>query len=168
MNDRISSSIYYIDGHDEEDEWTSSITYNHASTYATAALAEQNAVITSSTLYDHIIPTYAVVDKKMQQPSQQQQHHQQQQQLKQLPTHHAQYLQYNTLIPVTKITNYSNQQEQFQQQQQQLTNKVRIKVIIIIPSTLSCTEIKCHHKLNYKYSSTPYIYMEFINVLIKI
>ncbi|XP_030554224.1 uncharacterized protein LOC115757909 isoform X5 [Drosophila novamexicana] len=86
------------DGHDVDDEWT---TKGHNRAYATAALAEQNAVITSST-YDHIIPTYAVVDKKSGPP-----------------TAHGQYIQYNTLIPVSKMGAYANQQQQHQQQQQQ-------------------------------------------------
>ncbi|XP_023164952.2 nephrin isoform X5 [Drosophila hydei] len=89
------------DGHDVDDEWT---TKGHNRAYATAALAEQNAVITSTT-YDHIMPTYAVVDKKSGPP-----------------TAHGQYIQYNTLIPVSKMGAYANQQQQqhqLQQQQQQ-------------------------------------------------
>ncbi|XP_064551892.1 uncharacterized protein side-VIII isoform X1 [Drosophila montana] len=86
------------DGHDVDDEWT---TKGHNRAYATAALAEQNAVITSST-YDHIMPTYAVVDKKSGPP-----------------TGHGQYIQYNTLIPVSKMGAYANQQQQHQHQQQQ-------------------------------------------------
>ncbi|EDW00773.1 GH20837 [Drosophila grimshawi] len=83
------------DGHDVDDEWT---TKGHSRAYATAALAEQNAVITSST-YDHIMPTYAVVDKKSGPP-----------------TAHGQYIQYNTLIPVSKMGAYANQQQQHHQQ----------------------------------------------------
>ncbi|KAI8123719.1 Cell adhesion molecule 3 [Lucilia cuprina] len=104
------------DGHDDDDEWTTSA-HNHA--YATAAMAEQNAVITTSTTYDHIIPTYAVVDKKSQQQhlQQLQQHQQQTQQMSAVPpTHHGQYVQYNTLIPVSKMS-------AFQAQQQQQANK---------------------------------------------
>ncbi|KAM8713345.1 hypothetical protein ACLKA7_013629 [Drosophila subpalustris] len=86
------------DGHDVDDEWT---TKGHNRAYATAALAEQNAVITSTT-YDHIMPTYAVVDKKSGPP-----------------TAHGQYIQYNTLIPVSKMGAYANQQHQQQQQHQQ-------------------------------------------------
>ncbi|KAL7738116.1 hypothetical protein ACLKA6_006462 [Drosophila palustris] len=85
------------DGHDVDDEWT---TKGHNRAYATAALAEQNAVITSTT-YDHIMPTYAVVDKKSGPP-----------------TAHGQYIQYNTLIPVSKMGAYANQQHQQQQHQQ--------------------------------------------------
>ncbi|XP_067628687.1 LOW QUALITY PROTEIN: uncharacterized protein side-VIII [Eurosta solidaginis] len=111
------------DGRDDDEEWT---TKGHNRAYATAAMAEQNAVITSST-YDHIMPTYAVVDKKsaaaavnhlqqLQHQQQQQQHHQQQQQ--QHPSH-GQYIQYNTLIPVSKMGSYGQQQQQQQQHQQQ-------------------------------------------------
>ncbi|XP_026836682.1 uncharacterized protein LOC6547590 [Drosophila erecta] len=88
------------DGHDLDDEWT---TKGHGRTYATAALAEQNAVITSGT-YDHLMPTYAVVDKKTAPPP-----------------GHGQYIQYNTLIPVSKMGAYANQQQQLQQQPQQKT-----------------------------------------------
>ncbi|XP_073844947.1 uncharacterized protein isoform X2 [Musca autumnalis] len=132
-NCHVTSSIDSIDknpdiipqdGHDEDDEWTTSA-HNHA--FATAAMAEQNAVITSSTTYDHIIPTYAVVDKKsqtqhLQQLQQQQQHQQQTQQMsvQPPPSHHGQYLQYNTLIPASKMAAYGAQQ---QQQQQQTGNK---------------------------------------------
>ncbi|XP_022230550.2 uncharacterized protein LOC111079610 isoform X6 [Drosophila obscura] len=88
-----------LDGHDVDDEWT---TKGHNRAYATAALAEQNAVITSST-YDHLMPTYAVVDKKTGGP---------------LPgPGHGPYIQYNTLIPVSKMGAYANQQQQQQQQQ---------------------------------------------------
>ncbi|XP_061388560.1 uncharacterized protein LOC133323652, partial [Musca vetustissima] len=122
-NCHVTSSIDSIDknpdiipqdGHDEDDEWTTNA-HNHA--FATAALAEQNAVITSSTTYDHIIPTYAVVDKKsqsqhLQQLQQQQQHQQQAQQMSvQPPAHHGQYLQYNTLIPTNKMGAYGAQQQ---------------------------------------------------------
>ncbi|XP_055918673.1 uncharacterized protein LOC129950777 [Eupeodes corollae] len=118
------------DGRDDEDEWTT--TKGHSRAYATAALAEQNAIITSST-YDRI-PTYAVIDKKTAQnhiQQQLQQHQQQQQQLQQqqqqqqasqqqhLHHHHGtpQYITtYNTLIPVSKI-GYATQQQQQQQQQ---------------------------------------------------
>lgn len=97
------------DGHDVDDEWT---TKGHNRAYATAALAEQNAVITSST-YDHIMPTYAVVDKKSGPP-----------------TAHGQYIQYNTLIPVSKMGAYANQQQQqhpqHQQQQQQKVSYARL------------------------------------------
>ncbi|SPP72912.1 blast:Neural cell adhesion molecule 2 [Drosophila guanche] len=90
------------DGHDVDDEWTTTKGHNRA--YATAALAEQNAVITSST-YDHLMPTYAVVDKKT----------------GGLPPGsghgHGPYIQYNTLIPVSKMGAYANQQQQQQQQQ---------------------------------------------------
>ncbi|XP_062134765.1 nephrin isoform X4 [Drosophila sulfurigaster albostrigata] len=86
------------DGHDVDDEWT---TKGHGRAYATAALAEQNAVIASTT-YDHIMPTYAVVDKK-----------------NGPPTAHGPYIQYNTLIPVSKMGAYANQQQQQHQQQQQ-------------------------------------------------
>ncbi|BFG06323.1 uncharacterized protein DMAD_04855 [Drosophila madeirensis] len=89
------------DGHDVDDEWTTTKGHNRA--YATAALAEQNAVITSST-YDHLMPTYAVVDKKT----------------GGLPPGsghgHGPYIQYNTLIPVSKMGAYANQQQQQQQQ----------------------------------------------------
>ncbi|XP_033155127.1 uncharacterized protein LOC117137676 isoform X2 [Drosophila mauritiana] len=88
------------DGHDLDDEWT---TKGHGRTYATAAMAEQNAVITSGT-YDHLMPTYAVVDKKTAPPP-----------------GHGQYIQYNTLIPVSKMGAYANQQQQLQQQPQQKT-----------------------------------------------
>ncbi|XP_017073128.1 uncharacterized protein LOC108109202 isoform X2 [Drosophila eugracilis] len=88
------------DGHDLDDEWT---TKGHGRAYATAALAEQNAVITSGT-YDHLMPTYAVVDKKTAPPP-----------------GHGQYIQYNTLIPVSKMGAYANQQQQLQQQPQQKT-----------------------------------------------
>ncbi|XP_039227922.1 uncharacterized protein LOC6530808 isoform X2 [Drosophila yakuba] len=88
------------DGHDLDDEWT---TKGHGRTYATAAMAEQNAVITSGT-YDHLMPTYAVVDKKTAPPP-----------------GHGQYIQYNTLIPVSKMGAYGNQQQQLQQQPQQKT-----------------------------------------------
>ncbi|KAH8279276.1 hypothetical protein KR026_005389 [Drosophila bipectinata] len=81
------------DGHDVDDEWT---TKGHGRTYATAALAEQNAVITSGT-YDHLMPTYAVVDKKTGPPP-----------------GHGPYIQYNTLIPVSKMGAYANQQQQQQ------------------------------------------------------
>lgn len=64
-------------------------------------MAEQNAVITSGT-YDHLMPTYAVVDKKTAPPP-----------------GHGQYIQYNTLIPVSKMGAYANQQQQLQQQPQQ-------------------------------------------------
>ncbi|XP_019891154.1 hemicentin-1 isoform X3 [Musca domestica] len=123
-NCHVTSSIDSIDknpdiipqdGHDEDDEWTTNA-HNHA--FATAALAEQNAVITSSTTYDHIIPTYAVVDKKsqtqhLQQLQQQQQHQQQTQQMsvQPPPSHHGQYLQYNTLIPTNKMGAYGAQQQ---------------------------------------------------------
>ncbi|XP_070069739.1 uncharacterized protein side-VIII isoform X2 [Drosophila takahashii] len=86
-----------LDGHDLDDEWT---TKGHGRAYATAALAEQNAVITSGT-YDHLMPTYAVVDKKTGPPP-----------------GHGQYIQYNTLIPVSKMGAYANQQQQQQLQQQ--------------------------------------------------
>ncbi|XP_017073129.1 uncharacterized protein LOC108109202 isoform X3 [Drosophila eugracilis] len=89
-----------LDGHDLDDEWT---TKGHGRAYATAALAEQNAVITSGT-YDHLMPTYAVVDKKTAPPP-----------------GHGQYIQYNTLIPVSKMGAYANQQQQLQQQPQQKT-----------------------------------------------
>ncbi|XP_023033100.1 uncharacterized protein LOC6638446 isoform X2 [Drosophila willistoni] len=89
------------DGHDVDDEWT---TKGHNRAYATAAMAEQNAVITSST-YDHLMPTYAVVDKKTAAGQQ--------------AAAAAQYIQYNTLIPVNKMGAYANQQQQLQQQQQQ-------------------------------------------------
>ncbi|XP_043642787.1 uncharacterized protein LOC122612940 isoform X1 [Drosophila teissieri] len=89
-----------LDGHDLDDEWT---TKGHGRTYATAAMAEQNAVITSGT-YDHLMPTYAVVDKKTAPPP-----------------GHGQYIQYNTLIPVSKMGAYANQQQQLQQQPQQKT-----------------------------------------------
>ncbi|XP_039227926.1 neural cell adhesion molecule 2 isoform X6 [Drosophila yakuba] len=89
-----------LDGHDLDDEWT---TKGHGRTYATAAMAEQNAVITSGT-YDHLMPTYAVVDKKTAPPP-----------------GHGQYIQYNTLIPVSKMGAYGNQQQQLQQQPQQKT-----------------------------------------------
>ncbi|KAM7345206.1 sidestep VIII [Cochliomyia hominivorax] len=92
------------DGHDEDDEWTTSA-HNHA--YATAAMAEQNAIITSSTSYDHVVPTYAVVDKMSQQQ------HLQQQSTAQAP-HHSQYVQYNTLIPVSKMSAFQAQQQQQQ------------------------------------------------------
>ncbi|XP_059224588.1 uncharacterized protein LOC106093722 isoform X3 [Stomoxys calcitrans] len=124
-NCHVTSSIDSIDknpdiipqdGHDEDDEWTTSA-HNHA--FATAALAEQNAVITSSTTYDHIIPTYAVVDKKsqaqhLQQLQQQQQHQQQTQQMsvQPPPSHHGQYVQYNTLIPASKMGAFAAQQQQ--------------------------------------------------------
>ncbi|XP_034651461.1 uncharacterized protein LOC117890622 isoform X7 [Drosophila subobscura] len=89
------------DGHDVDDEWTTTKGHNRA--YATAALAEQNAVITSST-YDHLMPTYAVVDKKT----------------GGLPPGsghgHGPYIQYNTLIPVSKMGAYASQQQQQQQQ----------------------------------------------------
>ncbi|XP_033233833.1 uncharacterized protein side-VIII isoform X1 [Drosophila pseudoobscura] len=85
-----------LDGHDVDDEWT---TKGHSRAYATAALAEQNAVITSST-YDHLMPTYAVVDKKTGGP----------------PPGHGPYIQYNTLIPVSKMGAYANQHQQQQQQ----------------------------------------------------
>ncbi|XP_043947970.1 uncharacterized protein LOC108029676 isoform X2 [Drosophila biarmipes] len=88
------------DGHDLDDEWT---TKGHGRAYATAALAEQNAVITSGT-YDHLMPTYAVVDKKTGPPP-----------------GHGPYIQYNTLIPVSKMGAYANQQQQLQQQPQQKT-----------------------------------------------
>nr|XP_016929743.1 uncharacterized protein LOC108009696 isoform X7 [Drosophila suzukii] len=88
------------DGHDLDDEWT---TKGHGRAYATAAMAEQNAVITSGT-YDHLMPTYAVVDKKTGPP----------------PAH-GPYIQYNTLIPVSKMGAYANQQQQLQQQPQQKT-----------------------------------------------
>ena len=69
-------------------------------------MAEQNAVITSPSNYDHIIPTYAVVDKKSQQ----------QQQTQQMsaapPPHHGQYVQYNTLIPVSKMNAFQAQHQQ--------------------------------------------------------
>ncbi|XP_034651457.1 uncharacterized protein LOC117890622 isoform X3 [Drosophila subobscura] len=90
-----------LDGHDVDDEWTTTKGHNRA--YATAALAEQNAVITSST-YDHLMPTYAVVDKKT----------------GGLPPGsghgHGPYIQYNTLIPVSKMGAYASQQQQQQQQ----------------------------------------------------
>ncbi|XP_016929738.3 uncharacterized protein side-VIII isoform X3 [Drosophila suzukii] len=89
-----------LDGHDLDDEWT---TKGHGRAYATAAMAEQNAVITSGT-YDHLMPTYAVVDKKTGPP----------------PAH-GPYIQYNTLIPVSKMGAYANQQQQLQQQPQQKT-----------------------------------------------
>jgi len=99
INISISISIWHsTDGHDVDDEWT---TKGHNRAYATAALAEQNAVITSTT-YDHIMPTYAVVDKKSGPP-----------------TAHGQYIQYNTLIPVSKMGAYANQQQHQQQHQQQ-------------------------------------------------
>lgn len=84
-------------------------------------MAEQNAVITSSTNYDHIIPTYAVVDKKsqqhLQQLQQQQQHQQQTQQLSAAPpSHHNQYVQYNTLIPVSKMNAFQAHSHPQQQQ----------------------------------------------------
>ncbi|XP_017150581.1 uncharacterized protein LOC108160840 isoform X6 [Drosophila miranda] len=85
-----------LDGHDVDDEWT---TKGHSRAYATAALAEQNAVITSST-YDHLMPTYAVVDKKTGGP----------------PPGHGPYIQYNSLIPVSKMGAYANQHQQQQQQ----------------------------------------------------
>ncbi|KAH8402332.1 hypothetical protein KR009_011424, partial [Drosophila setifemur] len=85
------------DGHDLDDEWT---TKGHGRTYATAAMAEQNAVITTGT-YDHLMPTYAVVDKKTAPPP-----------------GHGPYIQYNTLIPVSKMGAYANQQQQQQLQQQ--------------------------------------------------
>ncbi|KPU75856.1 uncharacterized protein Dana_GF12266, isoform D [Drosophila ananassae] len=88
------------DGHDVDDEWT---TKGHGRTYATAALAEQNAVITSGT-YDHLMPTYAVVDKKTGPPP-----------------GHGPYIQYNTLIPVSKMGAYANQQQQQQQPPPQKT-----------------------------------------------
>uniref|UniRef100_A0A6P4EXX6 Uncharacterized protein LOC108045232 n=1 Tax=Drosophila rhopaloa TaxID=1041015 RepID=A0A6P4EXX6_DRORH len=89
------------DGHDLDDEWT---TKGHGRAYATAAMAEQNAVITSGT-YDHLMPTYAVVDKKTAPPP-----------------GHGPYIQYNTLIPVSKMGAYANQQQQqLQQQPQQKT-----------------------------------------------
>ncbi|XP_037715311.1 uncharacterized protein LOC119550586 isoform X2 [Drosophila subpulchrella] len=88
------------DGHELDDEWT---TKGHGRAYATAAMAEQNAVITSGT-YDHLMPTYAVVDKKTGPP----------------PAH-GPYIQYNTLIPVSKMGAYANQQQQLQQQPQQKT-----------------------------------------------
>ncbi|XP_075166853.1 sidestep VIII isoform X3 [Haematobia irritans] len=129
-NCHVTSSIDSIDknpdiipqdGHDEDDEWTTSA-HNHA--FATAALAEQNAVITSSTTYDHIIPTYAVVDKKsqaqhLQQLQQQQQHQQQTQQMsvQPPPSHHGQYVQYNTLIPASKMGAFTAAQQQQQHQQ---------------------------------------------------
>ncbi|XP_055382448.1 uncharacterized protein LOC129612717 [Condylostylus longicornis] len=101
------------DDRDEDDEWT---TKGNNRAYATAALAEQNAIVTST--YDRI--TYGLIDKKavqnhLQQQQQQQQlqnhHHQQQQQ--QAHHHHQipppQYITtYNTLIPVSKI-GYSTQ-----------------------------------------------------------
>ncbi|XP_037944821.1 uncharacterized protein LOC119677515 isoform X2 [Teleopsis dalmanni] len=87
------------DGRDDDDEWT---TKGHNRAYATAALAEQNAVITSTT-YDHIVPTYAVVDKKSQSHLQLLQQQQQ---------HHGQYVQYSTLIPASKIAAYPAQQPQ--------------------------------------------------------
>ncbi|KPU75855.1 uncharacterized protein Dana_GF12266, isoform C [Drosophila ananassae] len=89
-----------LDGHDVDDEWT---TKGHGRTYATAALAEQNAVITSGT-YDHLMPTYAVVDKKTGPPP-----------------GHGPYIQYNTLIPVSKMGAYANQQQQQQQPPPQKT-----------------------------------------------
>ncbi|XP_041563249.1 uncharacterized protein LOC108143469 isoform X4 [Drosophila elegans] len=90
-----------LDGHDlVDDEWT---TKGHGRAYATAAMAEQNAVITSGT-YDHLMPTYAVVDKKTGPPP-----------------GHGPYIQYNTLIPVSKMGAYANQQQQQQQQPQQKT-----------------------------------------------
>ncbi|XP_037715313.1 uncharacterized protein LOC119550586 isoform X4 [Drosophila subpulchrella] len=89
-----------LDGHELDDEWT---TKGHGRAYATAAMAEQNAVITSGT-YDHLMPTYAVVDKKTGPP----------------PAH-GPYIQYNTLIPVSKMGAYANQQQQLQQQPQQKT-----------------------------------------------
>ncbi|XP_044317434.1 uncharacterized protein LOC108043645 isoform X3 [Drosophila rhopaloa] len=89
-----------LDGHDLDDEWT---TKGHGRAYATAAMAEQNAVITSGT-YDHLMPTYAVVDKKTAPPP-----------------GHGPYIQYNTLIPVSKMGAYANQQQQLQQQPQQKT-----------------------------------------------
>ncbi|XP_023158899.1 hemicentin-1 isoform X2 [Ceratitis capitata] len=103
------------DGRDDDEEWT---TKGHNRAYATAALAEQNAVITSST-YDHLMPTYAVVDKKsaanhLQQLQQQQLQQQQQQQ----PPPHGQYIHYNALIPVSKMGGYAQQQQQQQQHQQ--------------------------------------------------
>lgn len=94
----VCVGVCVADGHDVDDEWT---TKGHNRAYATAALAEQNAVITSST-YDHIMPTYAVVDKKSGPP-----------------TAHGQYIQYNTLIPVSKMGAYANQQQQQQHPQQQ-------------------------------------------------
>ncbi|XP_053964212.1 hemicentin-1, partial [Anastrepha ludens] len=104
------------DGRDDDEEWT---TKGHNRAYATAALAEQNAVITSSS-YDHINPTYAVVDKKsaanhLQQLQQQQQQHQQQLP----PPSHGQYIHYNALIPVSKMGGYAQQQQQQQSMQQQ-------------------------------------------------
>lgn len=83
-------------------------------------MAEQNAVITSTT-YDHIVPTYAVVDKKSQ-------NHLQQLQQQQLQAAHGPYIQYNTLIPVGKMTAYASQSAAVaaaqQQQPQQTLNKV--------------------------------------------
>ena len=119
---------FALDGRDDDDEWT---TKGHNRAYATAALAEQNAVITSST-YDHIVPTYAIVDKKTQQN-----HLQQLQQLQQQQQAHVPYIQYNTLIPVGKMSAAAaayasqaqaaqQQQQQQQSQQQQPLNKVNL------------------------------------------
>ncbi|KAL5287698.1 hypothetical protein ACFFRR_008543 [Megaselia abdita] len=87
------------DGRDEEDEWISKV---HNRAFTTAALAEQNAVITSSA-YDRI--PYAVIEK---------QNHIQHQH----PPHPQYITTYSTLIPVSKM----GLQQQQQQQQQQKTD----------------------------------------------
>ncbi|XP_036334118.1 hemicentin-1 [Rhagoletis pomonella] len=100
------------DGRDDDEEWT---TKGHNRAYATAALAEQNAVITSSS-YDHIMPTYAIVDKKAS-TNHLQQFQQQHQQQQPPPPSHGQYIHYNALMPVSKMGGYAQQQQQQQQQQ---------------------------------------------------
>ncbi|XP_037916377.1 nephrin isoform X1 [Hermetia illucens] len=101
--DIIPQDMPDADDHDDDDEWTTTKTGNsHSRPYATAALAEQNAVITSST-YDRI--PYGVMDKMPGVQSQSNLLHQQQQPQHQHHHHAApQYITtYNTLIPVSKM-----------------------------------------------------------------
>lgn len=116
-----SSPNPLADGHDVDDEWT---TKGHGRAYATAALAEQNAVINSGT-YDHLMPTYAVVDKKSAPPP-----------------GHGPYIQYNTLIPVSKMGAYANQQQQQQLHHQQQQQAPQQKVSYGHPNPLPPSDTK--------------------------
>lgn len=90
----VSGTIFTsLDGRDEEDEWISKV---HNRAFTTAALAEQNAVITSSA-YDRI--PYAVIEK---------QNHIQHQH----PPHPQYITTYSTLIPVSKMGLQQQQQQQ--------------------------------------------------------
>lgn len=98
-------------------------------------MAEQNAVITTSTNYDHIMPSYTLGDKNIQQHHMQQlqQQKQQSQQIPAAPTpHHSQYVQYNTLIPVSKMSAFKTEQHP-----QQHSSKV---------SQLQCLKLLLHNK----------------------